>query len=103
MIVAAKALRMKTEVLQRILLFLNPVVGQSVQRIFELCRLYSEITSAAADRMLTIWQSDPARSRATYEPAYWNDERRGSRTSDRPEPSYSAVQQITQRLKVSER
>ena len=102
-IVAAKALGMKVEALQRILLFLNPVVGQSVQRIFELCRLYGEISAAAADRMLAIWQSNPARSRATYEPAYWNDERRGPRTSDRPEPSFPAAQQTAQRLKIDER
>jgi hypothetical protein len=102
-IVAAKALGMKVEALQRILLFLNPVVGRSVQRIFELCRLYGEISAAAADQMLAIWQSNPARSRATYEPAYWNDERRGPRTSDRPEPSFPAAQQTAQRLKINER
>ena len=35
-VVAAKALGMKAAVIQRILLFLNPVIGQSAQRIYEL-------------------------------------------------------------------
>ena len=39
-VVAAKALRLTAAVLQRILLFLNPVIGQSVARVFELAHLY---------------------------------------------------------------
>ena len=35
-VVAAKALGMQAAVLQRILLFLNPVVGQSIERVYEL-------------------------------------------------------------------
>jgi uncharacterized protein (DUF2336 family) len=80
-VVAAKVLGLRTEVLQRILLFLNPAVGQSVRRIFELCQLYSEIGSAAAERMLAIWQAS-VRSDARHEPVYWDDERRSSRSFD---------------------
>jgi len=80
-IVAAKVLGMKADVLQRILLFLNPVVGQSVPCIFELCQLYSEVSSAAAEHMLTIWQGKPVRPHAEHETVYWDDERRGARSS----------------------
>ena len=54
--VAAKALGMTAAVLQRILLFLNPAIGQSVERVYDLARLYDELTPAAAERMLTIWR-----------------------------------------------
>jgi len=47
-------------VLQRILLFLNPKVGQSVDRIYELALLYDEISVEAACRMVAILRaSDP--------------------------------------------
>jgi hypothetical protein len=95
-VVAAKVLSIKAEVLQRILLFLNPAVGQSVQRIFELCRLYDEISPAAAERMLTIWQSNYARPRLMREPVYWNDERRNSRSSETSESTYHSAKQRAQ-------
>ena len=56
-VVAAKALGIKAEVLQRILLFLNPVIGQSAQRIYELSRLYDELEPGAVDRMAAIWRT----------------------------------------------
>jgi len=95
-VVAAKVLSIKAEVLQRILLFLNPAVGQSVQRIFELCRLHGEISAAAADQMLAIWQSNSARPRPMHEPVYWSDERRNSRSSDASESTYPSAKQRTQ-------
>jgi hypothetical protein len=79
-VVAAKTLGMRIEVLQRILLFLNPAVGQSVQRIFELCRLYSELKPVAAERMLAIWQSSGPQSDSRHEPVYWDGDRRSSRS-----------------------
>jgi hypothetical protein len=42
--VAAKALNLPSDVLQRMLLFMNPHVGQSVDRVYELAELYGEIT-----------------------------------------------------------
>ena len=103
-VVAAKVLGMKSEVLQRILLFLNPVIGQSVQRIFELCQLYSEMSSAAAERMLTIWQTNPARPHADHESVYWDDDCRDPRSSG-TEKARAAVKQNVQsaRVKINER
>jgi hypothetical protein len=78
-VVAAKALGMKAAVLQRILLFLNPVIGQSVERVYDLAKLYDEITFATAARMLEIWRSSGTRRRPVYEPQLYDDERRGAR------------------------
>jgi uncharacterized protein (DUF2336 family) len=103
-IVVAKVLGMKTEVVQRILLLLNPAVGRSVMRIFELCQLYGELSSAAAEHMLTIWQAKPVRPRAEYETVYWDDEHRGARSSG-TEITRAGVQQTAQagRTKINER
>src|SRR5262245_23509229 len=54
--VAAKAMNLPADVLQRMLLFMNPRVGQSVDRVYELAELYGEITVDAARGMVTIWR-----------------------------------------------
>ncbi len=79
LVVAAKALGMSAEMLQRILLFLNPVIGQSVERVFELSRLFSELDPAAVHRMLTIWRTTAARRHSVHEAVYWDDARRSAR------------------------
>jgi hypothetical protein len=56
-VVAAVALAMPAAVLQRILLCLNPAISQSVQRVYELALLHEEINSAAALRLVAIWQN----------------------------------------------
>lgn len=53
-VAAAKAMKLPADVLQRILLFMNPRVGQSVDRVYELAQLYSEISVDAARRLVTI-------------------------------------------------
>ena len=62
--VAAKALRLKRDVLHRILLFVNPTVGHSVERVHALAALYDEMTAAAAEEMVEIWQTLPLNERA---------------------------------------
>lgn len=88
-VVAAKALGMQAEVLQRILLFLNPVIGQSSQRLYELSRLFDELTSASADRMLSIWRTTMRRA-SGHAPIYWNDERSAARPAPKPPPHRDA-------------
>jgi hypothetical protein len=47
-------------VLERILLFVNPRIGQSVQRVYELATRYDEISTQAAHHLVAIWQdADP--------------------------------------------
>ena len=48
---------MPADVLQRMLLFMNPRVGQSVDRVYELAALYSEISVEAARRLIAILRS----------------------------------------------
>lgn len=87
-VVAAKALAIQAAALQRILLFLNPVVGQSVQRVYELAELYNDISRDAAEQMLAIWQqagqaataSRQAPRNAAYEPVYDDADRGDSRS-----------------------
>jgi len=80
-VVAAKALGIPAEVLQRMLLFINAGAGQSAQRFYELARLFDELKPAAAERMLAIWRKGTAldarrpSTQATHAPVYWNDER----------------------------
>lgn len=85
-VVAAKAIRMKADVLQRILLFLNPVIGHSVKRVFELAQLYDDMSQAAAARMLMIWRGASHRSRPVHVPQYVDDQtaRTRPRTSSAP-------------------
>jgi hypothetical protein len=71
-VVAAKAVGMKLDVLQRILLFLNPVIGQSAQRIYKLTHLFEELSAESAEYMLTIWRTN-ARRRSVHAPVCWND------------------------------
>lgn len=84
-VVAAKALGMKADVLQRILLFLNPAIGQSVERVFELAQLYDDITWNAAEQMVAIWRQTGERIRPKqHAPVLWDDERSSARTRATP-------------------
>jgi uncharacterized protein (DUF2336 family) len=79
-VVAARALGMKAAVLQRVLLFLNPQVGQSVERVYGLAQLYDELAPAAAERMLTIWQQTGGQRTPRHEPLHWDDVHRNARS-----------------------
>ena len=82
-VVVAKAIGLKTEVLQRILLCLNPIIGQSTRQVFELSRLFDEISPASAEYMLGIWRTS-SRRHSIHASVYWNDERSGPRSSTKP-------------------
>ena len=73
-VAAAKAMNLPEDVLQRMLLFINPRVGQSVDRVYELATLYGEISVGAAQRLIAIWrQADQAADRqAGHEPLAWH-------------------------------
>ena len=66
------------------LLFLNPTIGQSVERVYDLARLYDELTPSAAEHMLAMWRQTAGRSRPVHEPVYWDDERRDARSLSSP-------------------
>ncbi len=83
-VIAAKALGMTAAVLQRILLFLNPAIGQSVAQVYDLARLFDELMPEAASHMLAIWRKSGTRSRPTHEPVHWDDEQRSARSLSTP-------------------
>lgn len=97
MVVAAKAVDLPAETLRRLLLFMTPWAGQSVDRVYELAELYGEISVEAACRLISIWRdSDPAdTSPMRYEPVTWpaaaeNARRALSERSHRPELQHEA-------------
>jgi hypothetical protein len=76
--VASKALAVPRDVVYRLLMFVNPAVGQSVARVHALATLYDEMTVPAAEGMVAIWQTLHQDDRAAVEhrPLLWNDETR---------------------------
>jgi hypothetical protein len=84
LVVAAKALAMPAAALQRVLLFLNPAIGQSVQRVFDLAQLFDELTPQAALQMTAVWQTSGTHRRPVHEPVYADDERRSARSAATP-------------------
>jgi hypothetical protein len=79
-LIAARSLSMPAAGLHRILLFINPAIGHSVQRVYELAALYAEITHDTAESMLAIWRGRPlATSRPVHQPVLHDDEQRSAR------------------------
>lgn len=95
-VVAAKALGMKAAVLQRVLLFLNPKVGQSVQRVYDLAELFDELTREAAERMLAIWRDEGLSAKPVHQPVYGADGARDGRTQTTHRDARPNVQQPAQ-------
>src|SRR5581483_11993613 len=56
LVVAMKALGMAAPALQRVLLFLNPAMGNSVARVYELAALFDELSPEAATQMIALWR-----------------------------------------------
>ena len=82
--VAGKALGLACDVLHRILLFVNPAVGHSVERVHALAALYDVMTAQAAQGMVEIWQALPQNERAgaKHQPLTWDEVmRRGARAA----------------------
>jgi hypothetical protein len=79
MAVAIKALTVPRDVFHRILMFANPAVGHSVDRVQSLAALFDEMTLPAAESMVEIWQSLEIKTRSApnYQPMHWDDQ--GSR------------------------
>jgi len=76
MVVAVKALGIPRDVVYRILIFANPAVGHSVERVHALATLFDEMPMPAAEGMVAIWQAlrADARSAAKHQPLFWSDE-----------------------------
>jgi hypothetical protein len=87
---AAKALDMPSAVFQRVLLFLNPEFGSSVNYVYRLSRLYDILSERSALIMLAAWRgSTLAAARAKYRSSLYDDERHRVRSvspQTRPAP-----------------
>jgi hypothetical protein len=72
-VVAAKAMNLPADVVQRLLLSLNPRVGRSADRVRELAQLYGEISMDAAGRLIALWRgAELGQNRTTrHEPVAW--------------------------------
>jgi hypothetical protein len=79
---ATKALDMPSAVFQRVLLFLKPEFGSSVNIVYRLSRLYDKLSERSALIMLAAWRgSTMAATRAKYRPALYDDERYRARSA----------------------
>jgi hypothetical protein len=79
---AVKALDMPSEVFQRVLLFLRPEVGSSVNYVYRLSRLYDAMHVRSSLIMLAAWRgATMAAARAKYRPALYDDERQRARSA----------------------
>jgi Uncharacterised protein conserved in bacteria (DUF2336) len=79
---AGKALNMPLPVFQRILLFLRPEFGSSVQTVYRLSRLYERLSERSALVMLAAWRgATMAVTRAKFRPGLYDDESSRPRSS----------------------
>jgi uncharacterized protein DUF2336 len=79
---AARALDMPSPVFQRVLLFLNPEIGSSVNHVYRLSRLYDGLHERSALIMLAAWRgATMAVARAKYRPGLYDDERNRIRSA----------------------
>jgi Uncharacterised protein conserved in bacteria (DUF2336) len=79
---AARALDMPGAVFQRVLLFLKPEFGSSVQTVYRLSRLYERLSERSALIMLAAWRgSTLAVARAKFRPGLYDDERNRARSA----------------------
>jgi hypothetical protein len=67
-VVAAVAVHMPIAVLQRILLLVNPAVGHSVERVFDLTNLAYDLERGAAVRLLSSWRGQARRDEVASPP-----------------------------------
>jgi uncharacterized protein (DUF2336 family) len=79
---AMKALGMPGAVFQRVLMFLNPEFGASVNNVYRLSRFYDHLSERSALIMLAAWRgATVAVTRAKYKPALYDDERQRARAA----------------------
>ncbi len=77
---AARVLDMPSAVFQRVLLFLKPEFGTSVNTVYRLSRLYDRLSERSALVLLAAWRgSTMAVTRAKYRPSLYDEERNRAR------------------------
>ncbi len=91
LLVAAKALAMPSVPLQRIIMFVDPAIGESVERFFDLAALYEKVSMDAAHKLIgSLRGREPAQQqqkperKGAHRPMYYDDETGRSRRGSRP-------------------
>jgi uncharacterized protein (DUF2336 family) len=76
LMVALRTLGIGSAVVARILLFLDPKIGQSVERVFDLAGLYDQLAPHAATRLMTSLRELGTDRRRTpgYQPVHWTEQ-----------------------------
>jgi Uncharacterised protein conserved in bacteria (DUF2336) len=88
---AMRALGMPGSVFERVLLFLKPEIGTSVNIVYRLSRLYDRLGERSSLVMLAAWRgSTMALTRAKHRPVLYDDEHQRARNA--PSQSRSTVQ-----------
>lgn len=105
LVVAAKALGMKAAVLQRILLFLDPAIGHSIARVYDLADLFDRLSPSAAAQMVASWRRARPPARPQHAPVYTGDGHHDtrSRTAPRRQAAPLEADTPTGRRKIGER
>jgi hypothetical protein len=87
-VVAAKTLAMPTDVFQRILMSLNPAIGQSVERVFELSDLFLDLPLSSALHLVAIWRAaDRLEARSLlHRRTHWDDAAPAARRTGSQDP-----------------
>jgi hypothetical protein len=91
-VVSAKSLAMPTDVFQRILISLNPTIGQSVDRVFELSDLFAQVPLASALHLVAIWRAADRMEAKSFlhRRPHWDDAIASARHATAHEPKRSA-------------
>jgi uncharacterized protein DUF2336 len=88
---AMRALGMPGFVFERVLLFLKPEIGTSVNIVYRLSRLYDRLGERSSLVMLAAWRgSTMALTRAKHRPVLYDDEHQRARNA--PSQSRPSVQ-----------
>lgn len=83
-VVVAKALGMRSETLQRILMFLNPRIGQSAETVYRLNTLFHEVSATACAHLVDSFRDAGQRRAVAHQPQYYDDEQSNARSSATP-------------------
>src|SRR5260370_31934888 len=93
---------MPSAVFQRVLLFLNPEFGSSVNYVYRLSRLYDILSERSALVILAAWRgSTMAAARAQYRSSLYDDERhpwRPAPAQTRPAPQIPRTATLPRRV-----
>jgi hypothetical protein len=86
--IAARALSIPSSSFVRLLLFLNPTVGHSVEKVSSLAKLFEELTAETASQVVAGWREEGAGDRRLprYQPVHWDDEKHSASRTLRSDP-----------------